>query len=124
MDDVLGRLPTGTGLSQQAAEPEVSALRASIPSAAQVAAEAEAAKREKHKPKSMNHKRWQAVHSSTKGWHVALVDCPIHAQIVAHQQARNVLRQGDMAGFLDAAADALLARCKAEITLRAERGEA
>lgn len=33
-----GRLPDGTGLSQQAAEPEVSALRASIPDAARIPA--------------------------------------------------------------------------------------
>ena len=34
----------------------------------------EAAKRERHKSKHMTHKRWEAVHDSVKGWHVALVD--------------------------------------------------
>lgn len=33
-----------------------------------------AEKREKHKGKSLSHKRWQACHDSIKGWHVALVD--------------------------------------------------
>lgn len=33
-----------------------------------------AAKREASKGKALQHKRWEAVHDSVRGWHVALVD--------------------------------------------------
>lgn len=78
-------------------------------------AEALAAKREKHKPKSMQHKRWEAVHTSTKGWHAALVDCPHVEATSAGRRALDALHRGDMGAFRDAAAEALIARCKAAL---------
>lgn len=79
------------------------------------AAEVLATKREKHKPKSMVHKQWAAVHDSVKGWHVALVDNQWHAARQAKEAARRAYRQGDLRGFMDAASDALMARVRAEL---------
>lgn len=79
----------------------------------------EAAKREKHKPHSLSHKVWEPVHNSVKGWHVALVDTALHAAQKKHDEAisklRDAYRTGDLRGLIDAASDALLARCDAEL---------
>jgi hypothetical protein len=85
----------------------------SIP--AREAAEAEAAKRERHKPKTLRHKSWQAVHDPIKGWRAALVDVPAYAEAAARSLAREALLRGDMVSFQKHAADALMARCAAEI---------
>lgn len=84
-------------------------------SPAQRAAEAEAEKRERHKsPGLTGGKRWQAVHTSTRGWHVALVDSPQQASFEAHAKARNALRMGDPA-FFELAAEAMIALCSAQL---------
>lgn len=82
----------------------------------QIAAETLAEKRERHKPRSMQHKVWRAVHDPVKGWHAALVDCPFHASQVAHQKALDALRGGDGAAFINAASEALLARVRASLS--------
>jgi hypothetical protein len=74
---------------------------------------AEAAKRELHKSPGLKLKHWAAVHSPERGWHVALVDDYPGIAKLAEDRARNSLRTGDMRGFLDAASDALLAKCRA-----------
>lgn len=84
-----------------------------------LAAEAEAEKRERHKSKHMANKRWQAVHDPVKGWHAALVDCPLYLEREAQrarEKATAALRQGANFGtILDLASDALMARVKAEL---------
>lgn len=75
----------------------------------------EAEKRERHKPRSLSHKVWSAVHDSAKGWHVALVDCPFAVERTARQAARDALHRGDLAAFVDAASEALLAGCRAQL---------
>jgi hypothetical protein len=83
------------------------------PSPQQLAAEREAAKREAHKPRSLTHKRWSAVHDSTHGWHIALVDN--HPEIIrqAEVEARRALMRGDPNAVIDAAGDLLMARVRA-----------
>lgn len=74
-----------------------------------------AAKRERHKPKSMRHKRWSAVHNSVKGWHVALVDDQFHVAMIAEQDARSAFLRGDLAGFMEAGSRAVMAKVQAAI---------
>lgn len=86
-------------------------------SPAQLAAEEAAAKREKHKPRSLAHKRWEAVHSPVKGWHVALVDCPDFAAASALQRGRQAFRDGDLHALLEASLDHAIARIRSTLTL-------
>jgi len=74
-----------------------------------------AAKREKHKGRSLMHKRWSAQHNSVKGWHVALVDSHAGSVLKARQRTRDEIRAGDFDAFLDAAAELLLARVAASL---------
>lgn len=81
--------------------------------AARLRAEAEAEKRERHKPKSMVHKQWEAVHDPVKGWHAALVDNQWYLAQQATEKARRAFHSGDFGAFVDAAGEALLAKCRA-----------
>ncbi len=89
---------------------------------AEAMALAEAAKREKHKPRSLAHKRWAAVHNAVKGWHVALVDN--HTEIAANHlaTARAAIRRRDVDGFFAAANDAILAKCRAYLDVAPAQG--
>jgi hypothetical protein len=81
-------------------------------------AEAVAAKREAHKPRHLQAKRWEARFvDGVKGWQAKLVDCPFHLEREAEkkgEEARRLLMLGD-ARFFDVAGEALLARCKAAL---------
>jgi hypothetical protein len=79
------------------------------------AAEAEAAKRERHKSKFLTDKRWAAVHTSVRGWHVALIHDHVQIERKAREKAQRALSMGDMAAFVEAAGDALLAKVGAAI---------
>lgn len=83
---------------------------------AQQAAEEAAAKREKHKPRLLAHKRWEAVHSPVKGWHVALVDCPDFAAASSLQRGRQAFRDGDLQALLEASFDHTMARVRRTLT--------
>ena len=93
----------------------VSAQSVSVPNAAREAAEAEAAKRERHKPKTLAHKQWRAVFTQEKGWHVALTEDPRFAEGVSRLAARQALLRGDLEAFHKHCANALLARCASAI---------
>lgn len=78
-----------------------------------------AAKREKHKSKSLTLKRWAAVHDPVKGWYVALVD---NVEAVEQQNynkamedARRSFHSGDLEGFLNASSEGLMARMRFEL---------
>lgn len=89
-------------------------------------AEALAAKREAHKGRSLYTKEWRAVHNSVKGWHVALVDSALRLHQKADAAvdiARDAFRRGDIGSFMDAASDALIARCKAQLAADKARGK-
>lgn len=78
-------------------------------------AEAEARKREAHKRPGLNGKRWEAVHDSVRGWHVALVDEPHQAAFAASMRARQARMSGDPR-WLDLAAEALMARVRRDLS--------
>jgi hypothetical protein len=90
-------------------------------------AEAQAAKREAHKPRRLTAKRWEARYvDDVKGWQPRLVDCPLHLEREAdrkREEARRLLMLGD-ARFFDVAGEALLARCKAAIAFAFDEPEA
>lgn len=82
-------------------------------------AEAEAAKRERHKPKSLKHMKWTAVHSSVKGWSVGLVEDTAYVEGERHkaatEKARDALRTGDVKGFMQAGSEAMMAKVRMEL---------
>jgi len=79
-------------------------------------AEAMAAKREAHKPRTLSHKRWTAVHDSIQGWHVALVDN--HPVIIAsaRREVENAIRRGNIDAAFEAAGDLLMARVRQQLS--------
>ena len=81
----------------------------------QAAAIAEADKRERHKSPNLKMKHWAAVHSSDRGWHVALVDDHAAFAAFAKERARAAFRRGDLDGFMAAATEGLMAKVRAEL---------
>lgn len=83
-------------------------------------AHAEAAKREKHKPRQLSHKSWKALHTTEKGWHVGLEDN--HEVIFQRERAealergRQAFLNGDLRGFLDASSDAISSQLRRDLT--------
>jgi hypothetical protein len=75
---------------------------------------AEAAKREKHKPKTLTHKSWRAVHSSEKGWHTALVDT--YQTVVA--RARQAGKSGDLRAFMNESYNAIMMKIQEDLDYR------
>ena len=74
-----------------------------------------ARKREAHKPRSLVLKRWEALHTEEKGWHVALVDDQHEIAQDALIKARQAYQRGDLHGYMEAAGDAMMARIQVEL---------
>jgi hypothetical protein len=113
--------PVGPGSREPS--PSVSSASGFDPSREK--AEAEARKREAHKrPGLANGKRWQAVHTPERGWHVALVDNHAIVEFAARMKAREALHSGDLRAFMDAASEALMARVSLSLSDSNGSGEA
>ncbi len=85
-----------------------------------------AEKRESHKSKHMVTKMWKALHTEEKGWHVALVNSPLVAQMEiekARQEVQNAYANCDIPEFLRLNFEYVMLKAKSELSEIAESNQ-